>query len=88
MASEKVQAELAKVVAKGIQLFQDKNRAYGNAWQRAGMLSLFADVRRKYTRMEALVSGSKSAGGDSLEDTLLDLMVLGAMGLVLLRKGE
>jgi hypothetical protein len=84
----KVYDELVKAVLEGARLFQSKNRAYGNAWKRAGMLSLFADVRRKYKRMETLVSGDKASGGDSLEDTLLDLMVLGAMGLVLLKKGE
>ncbi len=57
-------------------LHEKKTRVYGDSWKKHGeLLGVFANITRKYDRIESVLDGAKATADESLIHTLADLSV-------------
>lgn len=57
-------------------LHEKKTRSYGDSWKKHGeLLGVFANITRKYDRIEAVLDGAKATADEGLIHTLADLAV-------------
>lgn len=73
-------------VARMVQTMQSlqaaKGRTYGDSWKKHGeLLSIYANITRKYDRIEGVLAGGKALPDEDLLDTLVDLTVYCALYL-------
>ncbi|MEZ4434956.1 MAG: thymidylate synthase [bacterium] len=67
---------LAEVYAVLRTLHERKSRVYGNSWKKHGeVLGIFANITRKYDRIESVLKGARATADEGLADTLADLAI-------------
>lgn len=87
-------AILEKLFHEAVELARRKDADYGQAWKRQGYMGNTSRVLSKVERLRELVWSDNTAdaedveGGETVEDTLLDLMNLAAMALHNVRTGN
>lgn len=85
---------LQPLLDEALALVTEKDRAYAGAWRRQGYMGNVSRVLSKVERLRELVWGDDvmalgdTVGGETVEDTLLDLINLSAMTLHNFRAGD
>ncbi|ANZ98542.1 hypothetical protein BFC20_10640 [Brochothrix thermosphacta] len=68
------------------ELIADKNENYGDSfskqYQKYGMVSVEMRLNDKFMRLEQLVAGEKDKVGESIEDTLKDIIGYATLALI------
>jgi hypothetical protein len=79
--------QMMEVQSKGLELFKNKNRDYGDAFSSHGVIGVLMRIGDKIQRsMSITKSGINLVEDERLEDTLLDLHNYAAMALMLLNE--
>ena len=78
--------EFLKIQKEGAELFQKKNKDYGNAFATYGPVGVIVRIGDKINRlMHVTKNNVNMVDNETIEDTLLDLHNYSAMALMLLR---
>lgn len=72
----------ARIVQTMLALQAAKARTYGDSWKKHGeLLSIYANITRKYDRIEGVLGGGKPLPDEDTIDTIVDLAVYCALYL-------
>jgi len=74
-----------RVLEEALAITTKKHNDYGNStWNKYGLKMRFADIWRKFARLESLVWNNNKAmvKDESVRDTLLDLLVYSVMAIM------
>ena len=78
--------EFLKIQKEGAELFQKKNKDYGNAFATYGPVGVIVRIGDKINRlMNVTKNGVNMVDNETIEDTLIDLHNYSAMAVMLLR---
>ena len=70
-------------------MIEDKNKDYGDAWQRYGVFTPLIRINDKILRIETLSSGQQAMIADeSIEDNLRDIVAYGLLALLYLNEND
>jgi len=84
MATNRVE-QMQKVQQEGLQLFEKKNKDYGDAFAKYGTVGVLIRMEDKLQRSISISnSGINLVDSESMRDTLLDLHNYAAMALMLM----
>ena len=77
--------QMQKVQKEGLQLFEKKNKDYGDAFAKYGTIGVLIRMEDKLQRSISISnSGINLVNSESMRDTLLDLHNYAAMALMLM----
>ena len=77
--------QMQKVQKEGLQLFEKKNKDYGDAFAKYGTIGVLIRMEDKLQRSISISnSGINLINSESMRDTLLDLHNYAAMALMLM----
>jgi len=77
--------EMKKIQKNGLILFTKKNKDYGDAFAKFGIIGILTRIEDKIQRLLSITkNGITLIDNESLKDTLLDLHNYAAMGLMLI----
>ena len=80
--------QMQKIQKEGLQLFEKKNKDYGDAFAKYGTVGVLIRMEDKLQRLQRSISISNSGinliDSESMRDTLLDLHNYAAMALMLM----
>ena len=77
--------QMQKVQKEGLELFEKKNRDYGDAFAKYGTIGVLIRMEDKLQRSISISnSGINLVNSESMRDTLLDLHNYAAMALMLM----
>lgn len=77
--------QMQKVQKEGLQLFEKKNKDYGDAFAKYGTVGVLIRMEDKLQRSISISnSGINLVNSESMRDTLLDLHNYAAMALMLM----
>ena len=83
--SESTVERFKNVQKEGLELFERKNKDYGNAFADYGPVGVLVRMGDKIRRLQSISnSGIQLVNDESLRDTLIDLHNYSAMALMLL----
>ena len=81
--------QLRKVQDEGLNLFERKNRDYGDAFATYGTVGVLVRMGDKIMRLQSITNkGITLVDDERLRDTLIDLHNYAAMGIMLLDEKE
>jgi hypothetical protein len=81
--------QLLKVQQEGFQLFQKKNKDYGDAFAKYGPVGVLMRMGDKLSRLQSITkSGITLVDDEKVRDTLIDLHNYSAMAIMLLDEGK
>lgn len=84
MATNRIE-QMKKVQQEGLQLFEKKNKDYGDAFAKYGTVGVLIRMEDKLQRSISISnSGINLINSESMRDTLLDLHNYAAMALMLM----
>ena len=76
--------QLEKIQKEALELFKKKNKDYGDAFAKFGIIGILMRIEDKIQRSLSITnSGVNLVEDEKLKDTLLDLHNYAAMGLML-----
>ncbi|WP_119905143.1 nucleotide modification associated domain-containing protein [Brochothrix thermosphacta] len=82
----KLKRSINKLYEEMSELIADKNENYGDSfskqYQKYGMVSVEMRLNDKFMRLEQLVAGEKDKVGESIEDTLKDIIGYATLALI------
>lgn len=82
----KLKRSINKLYEEMSELIADKNENYGDSfskqYQKYGMVSVEMRLNDKFMRLEQLVKGEKDKVGESVEDTLKDIIGYATLALI------
>jgi len=82
-------AQMKQVQSKGLEIFTQKNRDYGDAFAKYGVIGVLIRIQDKISRSISISqSGIQLVQDERIEDTLLDLHNYAAMALMLMEEGR
>ena len=83
-------AQLEKIQTECKQIFQKKNKDYGDAFAQHGTVGVLVRISDKMTRFTNISKNAIniSVSDETLKDTLMDLHNYAAMALMLLEENE
>ena len=77
--------QMEKIQKEGLQLFEKKNKDYGDAFAKYGTIGVLIRMEDKLQRSISISnSGINLVNSESMRDTLLDLHNYAAMALMLM----
>ena len=81
--------QMKHIQSKGLELFTKKNRDYGDAFAKYGVIGVLIRIQDKISRSISISqSGIQLIQDECIEDTLLDLQNYSAMALMLMEEGR
>ena len=81
--------QLRKVQDEGLNLFERKNRDYGDAFATYGTVGVLVRMGDKIMRLQSITNkGITLVDDERLRDTLIDLHNYAALALILLRENK
>ncbi len=85
-----VEEQFRKIQDEAFELFKRKNRDYGNAFAKHGVVGVMIRMSDKLDRFInlALKDGERAVKDESLRDTLIDFHNYAAMAIIALEMGE
>ena len=77
--------QMEKIQAEGLELFKKKNKDYGDAFAKFGIIGVLMRIEDKIQRSLSITkNGVNLVKDENIRDTLIDLHNYAAMGLMLL----
>lgn len=81
--------QMKKVQLEGLNLFEKKNKDYGDAFAKYGTIGVLIRIGDKISRLQSICNnGITLVNDEQMRDTLIDLHNYSAMALMLLDEGK
>ena len=79
--------QLEEIQKEALELFKSKNKDYGDAFAKFGIIGILMRIEDKIQRSLSITkNGVTLVNDEGLQDTLLDLHNYAAMGLMILKE--
>ena len=81
--------QMKEVQAEGLELFKKKNRDYGDAFAKFGVVGVLTRIEDKIQRSVSVTkNGVNLVSDEKLRDTLIDLHNYAAMAIMLMNESK